>query len=689
MRVLSAADSPEVSPSQTPDELYTQRGVTRRVVVLCLLLAVFFGYIIPIIDVKLQNSFLGAQHLPPGAIAVLLVLLLVVNPLMRLFARRFMFSRNEMLTVYIACLFSALVPGHGAENYFVPNMIGLFYFANPENRWLEYWGQIKSWLTPALWSDGGTYGEGGRRAVEGWYLGNRPEEAIPWDAWMVPLFAWSALIMAMYVMLGCLSIMLRAQWSEREALAFPLLRLPEEMTQDVDHPHIYGVLGRFFRNPMMWIGFGIAVFIQCVNGLNVYFSDVPKIPLSLTGNFFSEAPWNQIDQVPLQVYPIAVGVTFLLTSEVSFSFWFFYWFIKLQYIGAYYLGFMPSTQPNALGGQGKIFTGYQHIGAYMAYVGIILWTGREHLTHIVRRAFGRARARDDEKHEALSYPLAFWGFALSLAFIIAWSRAAGMGWGLSLWVWLCYLIIVIGLSRIIAEGGLLILESGWQPVGVIAQFFNSGPGTWLSQANGLLPAQLVQSTFMVDMRGFLMPSFVQGFKLAHDHKIRLKPLFALMMGVTFVSFVVGIWTAVKLGYRDGGGLTFHSFYSQIGPRIPAWNTDGLLNGSQNVSWLHSFWLAMGALLTYGLMLARSRFAGFPFHPIGLLTCLTSTIHVVWFSVFVGWLCKVLVTKFGGIDSYRKVVPAALGLVLGEVAMLLLWLLIDAYFGRTGHMLTPG
>jgi hypothetical protein len=246
MRVSSESDSTEALSQQAIDDSYTQRGVTRRVVVLCLLLAGFFGYIIPIIDVKLQNSFLGAQHLPPGAIAVLLVLLLVVNPLMRLFARRFMFSRNEMLTVYIACLFSALVPGHGAENYFVPNIIGLFYYANPENRWLEYWGQIKSWLSPALWSDGGTYGEGGRRAVEGWYLGNRPEEAIPWDAWMVPLLAWSALIMAMYVMLGCLSIMLRAQWSEREALAFPLLRLPEEMTQDVDHPHIYGVLGRFF-----------------------------------------------------------------------------------------------------------------------------------------------------------------------------------------------------------------------------------------------------------------------------------------------------------------------------------------------------------------------------------------------------------------------------------------------------------
>jgi hypothetical protein len=161
------------------------------------------------------------------------------------------------------------------------------------------------------------------------------------------------------------------------------------------------------------------------------------------------------------------------------------------------------------------------------------------------------------------------------------------------------------------------------------------------------------------------------------------------MAVTTVSFVVGIITAVQLGYRGGGGLGFHSFYASIGPRIPAWNTDGLLQGSQNVGWSGSIWLGLGALLTWGLMMARSRFPGFPFHPIGLLVCLTSTIHVIWFSVFLGWLIKVTITKFGGVDSYRKLIPAALGLALGDVFMLLFWLVVDGFTGRTLHSLTAG
>jgi hypothetical protein len=67
------------------------------------------------------------------------------------------------------------------------------------------------------------------------------------------------------------------------------------MTEDVDRPDHYGIIGRFFRNPLLWIGFGIAVFIQMMNGLNLYFPDVPRMLLSLdTGPMLRDAPWNQI-----------------------------------------------------------------------------------------------------------------------------------------------------------------------------------------------------------------------------------------------------------------------------------------------------------------------------------------------------------------------------------------------------------
>src|SRR5688500_7352198 len=89
----------DVSASQAPSR---QGGVTRRVVVFSLLTAFFFGFINPVIDAKLANTFLGAQHLPPGAVGVLLVVLLIVNPFTRYAAARVAFSMF-MAGVALAC----------------------------------------------------------------------------------------------------------------------------------------------------------------------------------------------------------------------------------------------------------------------------------------------------------------------------------------------------------------------------------------------------------------------------------------------------------------------------------------------------------------------------------------------------------------------------------------------------------
>src|SRR5687768_12455817 len=105
-RSTSPADA-SVRPEEIEEDRRT-RGVTRRVVILSLLLAVMFGYLMPIMDYRFNNTFLGASHLPAGAIGVLLLLVLVVNPLLRLVSRKAALARNEALTVYITCLFSCL-----------------------------------------------------------------------------------------------------------------------------------------------------------------------------------------------------------------------------------------------------------------------------------------------------------------------------------------------------------------------------------------------------------------------------------------------------------------------------------------------------------------------------------------------------------------------------------------------------
>jgi hypothetical protein len=89
-----------------------------------------------------------------------------------------------------------------------------------------------------------------------------------------------------------------------------------------------------------------------------------------------------------------------------------------------------------------------------------------------------------------------------------------------------------------------------------------------------------------------------------------------------------------------------------------------------------------------MMSARARFAGFPLHPLGLIMMVPFAMHAMWLSIFLGWLAKVTITKFGGSDSYRRVIPLFLGLALGDIVMIVLWILVDGWQGRQGHVLLP-
>lgn len=679
------SDAPLLSDASPPPGTSARvRGVTGRVVVLCLVLAAVLGYLLPVIDYKIGNTFLGAAHLPPGAVGVLLVLLGVVNPLLRLVSRRWAFTREESLTVYISCLFSSLVPGHGAETFIIPNLLTPFYFATRENKWLDWLGPyLKPWLSPAL-AGHGKVNEG---LVEGWYNGLAPGAAIPWGAWLVPLAVWMSVVLVSYYMMACLSVVLRRQWAQNEALSFPLLRLPLEM---VDSGGGRGEGERsFWSNPLMWWGFGLVFGIQLLNGLNLYFPDVPAFPLELDlSPYFSEAPWNQMEGAFIQVFPLAVGITYLLSSEVGLSLWLGFWFIKMQYVGAYYLGYMPTTLPGSGVSYGKAFAAFQVQGAFWMYVAMVLWTGREHLTYVAKRAIGRAQAREDERDEMMSYPRAFWGFVVCFSLLVAFACAAGVRLDIALVLWGTYVVFAIALTRVVVEGGLPFILHDSAPLGALARLLPGGGAGWLSLQNGLMPASLIQAGFVVHMRGFIMPSFLHGFKLAHDNRLPARRLGWLLAAVIVVSVLVSWTTMVRLGYENGA-LTFaNEWVVEGGSKWPV-NFVATMTGAPKTSApFNIFWFGVGALLTFGIMAARARLSWFPLHPVGYLMSLTWPAATLWSSIFIGWLAKSLILRFGGPDSYRRLTPLFLGVALGDIASILFWLAVDGWQGRSAHLLVP-
>ena len=143
--------------------------------------------------------------------------------------------------------------------------------------------------------------------------------------WIQPLVWWTLFLTVLCFVMICINSIIRRQWVEQERLTYPLVYLPFEMTQ-----------AYFFKNRLLWLGFGIAGAINFLNGLNALFPILPKIPLSYNlATHFIERPWNSIQGwpgMPVQANPFIIGLTFLIPLGLLFSCWFFYVIWKLQYI---------------------------------------------------------------------------------------------------------------------------------------------------------------------------------------------------------------------------------------------------------------------------------------------------------------------------------------------------------------------
>ncbi len=55
----------------------------------------------------------------------------------------------------------------------------------------------------------------------------------------------------------------------------------------------------------------------------------------------------------------------------------------------------------------------------------------------------------------------------------------------------------------------------------------------------------------------------------------------------------------------------------------------------------------------------------------------------WLAVFIAWIVKGVILKYGGITLFNRLKPFFLGLILGEAVVAGVWVIID-YFADMHH-----
>jgi len=596
-------------------------------------------------------------------------------------------NRAELLTVFAMLLVCSALVTMGLAMQLTPTLPAVTYYGNPQNRWPEVIvPHIPSW---AIVTDKeAVYGffEGIRRIsgfkepqhdrfaipllqslYESWtYL-----RQIPWRAWLKPLGAWSIFLIPLYAFMICSMVIIRKQWMDREILVYPMMRLPSEMSRLEDESG--RVLGPLLRHPGMWIGFLLPVVISSLKAIENYWPAFPSIPFRWDTRVLS-------DQVTLYIWPsfVAIGFTYLINTRIAFSVW------SLSFVGLFISGYIallglksPEFLGQYYGSAGKPEMYHMGMGALLTMAVLGLWTARRHLADVLRKAFLNDRSVDDSK-EILSYRAAVLICIVSAAVMLGWLIAIGMHWWLAVIFWLIAMLIFYAMSRIVMEAGL----SACVAPGIAPVFVGSKLGAQLIGERGFVALGL-QYPWCADIRTFVMASAAHGLKLTHEIEGRRRRLFPALLLAVLVSAAISIGTVIYISYVYQG-TSLEPWYYRDAPTVGVRYAMYMINHKPEANMQGWVYTIVGIVLMALLMTAQKRFLRWPVHPLGLAVMGIWLMERLWFSVFVAWLIKTLVLKYGGPRLYMRTIPFFLGMILGQCVIAGVWCLVDWVTGVTGN-----
>jgi hypothetical protein len=669
MPMPSAPTSEPSANSPATASAWRTHGVTARSLLIGALLVPTLCVWTLYTEIVAQSTELAVMSLSVGVVFAILALLLL-NGLLKRTLPRLALSRAELLFIYVMQTTSIAISGVGMMQFLNIGLANIFWFATPENNWKQsYQPLLRRWAFPDP------------AALRAYYLGDSSFfTRTHLLAWLAPILVWTVFLMLLLGVMLCLNVILRRRWVEQERLTFPLAVLPLELVRQ-DNSRA------FFTHRGLWGGFLLAFALETMAGLAYLYPSLPFFPIKpsdprLMATPFSSPPWNAIGEVDFAFYPMAIGLTYLLPQDVSFSCWFFFLLRRLEDVGATALGF---RDPGASMAVARIpYSGEQAGGAFLALALFSLWTMRGYLKSVLLTAWRPDQAPLDDRNEPLTYRQALLGALAGFAALVVYAMLLGMSAWIALLFFALYFLVVITYTRLRAEAG---LPWAFGPDMTPHQMITAAAGTQALSLNDMVA--LTQFQWLdLDYRCTIMPHQLEAMKIGSEARLNQRHLLRAVLLAMLIG-VLASWVGVLAVYYHYGAAT---------ARVDGWRTsmgstpwsllDGWVNQPTKRDWPSLEGVAVGVVVTGLLVAGRTRFGWWPFHPVGYALAGTFTMPWLWCPTLLGWLLKTGITRYGGMRVHRQVLPFFIGLILGDYVAGALWALFGCATGAPTYKVMP-
>lgn len=683
----------------------SQRAMTARALLVAVVMSLLVGAWSKQAELVTLTSQISESTPPIASILCLLVVLSLAGLLSRLatrleaeggptrlsqLCRSLVFTRGETLAVFVFVAITAAMPGVGLFRQVMPCLMVTQYFGQPTDHLEAMAGHIPSQWAPTDPEVARVFWEGGEStmprlgvervavvgpALEGAFRFLAGPAIVPWRHWLLPFLVWTLYLSAYFVAAFCLVSLMRRYWEDDERLSFPVSNLAVEMIQP--EKAVWARIG-FFRDPVVLVGFSLAVLYNVFNALKVFNPSVPALGISYPlGNLFTESPWNTMRGLTVFYKPEILGLGYLVPSDVLFSIWFFTllsWGIRPF---AKMAGYDPANFP---------FVTEQAMGAFVVLGLYFLYQARGRLWQAVR-VWQNADERAIDTNEPLSFRWLTVGAVGGALIVILWPILFGVQWWVSVMYFGIMFLVLVVYCRNRAEMGFPIVWGYplYMQRETMVTFLGSAP--FVTEGHS-------RSFTLLTMFSWLQRSVNQATtSIGQEAYVSADRLGQGRRGISRVvlgALVFGIATAFLINlsaYYEYGGLVLSSPGGIEGGQM----TQEVLGQFRAVSqWIDQpvgpdlqkiGYTVTGAVMVVGMILGRRAWIRFPFHPGGYALAFCHRGPYMWFAALLLWGIKGITLHVGGVGLYRRLSRGFLAFTLGHFFSVGVWSLAGLLAGE--------